>query len=261
MQLQEPGQFKLPKTVVDAYGRVTAASKLVANAPQVKEALVVEDELVEKLQGSSLSHRDAADVGTTIAKAEVDERAASAAQRVLRRVLEDTERAFATATRDNGETIIAEALRPALEEVLAEARTCAKLLEHYGRELSADMFLASPDEDREAYVRLQHAAQRYSAIRRAQSILGFLGVSAEADTAGRFSELKNIYALWPSIGSTMGTSKPPWPLDPVARMLWLVTSGAEPWLPTPAEQAAAALSWAEGNRARTAAALGGVATA
>ncbi len=256
--LQEAGGFKLPPAVLDASQRVVAAAELLSSAPPVVEALRVEDELCAKLLKSSLRRSDAAGIGEQLAQAEGAEKAALATQRVFRATLEHTERSFAGAMLDNAELIITGSLRPALEQVLAEARGCAKTLEHYGPSPSADSFLVAPKADTEAFVRLREAAARYAGIRRAQSTLELLGAKPEFDSSGRFAEMRDLYRLWPSVAT--GRSSPPWPTDPVARLLWLISTGAQVWLPLPSEQDSAARSWAEGNRARTAAQLGGVTT-
>lgn len=259
VQLQEAGGFELPKAILDAHRRVEKATQLLASEPPVMEALAKEDEIVSRLLESSLSRKDVANIGTEIAEAQAAESAALVSQRILRRVVEHEEQIFATVTRDNAEAVIVKCLRPALAETLTEARTAAQVLRNYGAEPSADQFLASPDQDREAYVRLQHAAQRYAGLRQAQRTLGLLGIRSEFDTAGRFGELKNLFSVWPSVAA--GRSAPPWPADQVARLIWLTTSDAQPWMPTPSDQDHAAKDHAERTQARTATALGAVGTA
>jgi hypothetical protein len=59
-----------------------------------------------------------------------------------------------------------------------------------------------------------------------------------------FGEFRNLREFWPTQGSNSPAGgTPPWPDNPLERMVWLVTSGAQPWMPisTEAEEAYVAL--------------------
>lgn len=45
-----------------------------------------------------------------------------------------------------------------------------------------------------------------------------------------------------------GFPAPPWPSEPVPKLLWIAQNGVRPWLPTPAQQDQAWSDWAEQNR-------------
>ena len=76
---------------------------------------------------------------------------------------------------------------------------------------------------------------RYGAVRAARAVLVRLQGGPVQDGRGHYAELRNLRDLWPTVG-TWQEKVPPWPESPVGRLRWLVTSGAEPWCPTVAEQ-------------------------
>ncbi len=54
----------------------------------------------------------------------------------------------------------------------------------------------------------------------------------------RYSEIRNVDQIYPMRSLAFGpgsSASPPWPSHPVGRVVWLVTSEAEVWMPARAE--------------------------
>jgi hypothetical protein len=93
-------------------------------------------------------------------------------------------------------------------------------------------------------ITLDRLADRYAAIRAAQAALREFGARAPADPDGDWAELRNAPALFGgSWTRRRQTGYVPWPTDPRARMVWLASEQVQVWLPTAAEQNAAAAAW------------------
>jgi hypothetical protein len=131
-------------------------------------------------------------------------------------------------------TLVVEHLRPAFDAVVAEVRKLAPHLA--GLDLASGPAMArASDEGRAALRRLEELLPRWSAIRNAHERL--LGIGRES---GAYSLVRNIDEFFPQRHAVMGkVPPPPWPSDPIARLLWYVTTeGVELWLPTLVEEQA-----------------------
>jgi hypothetical protein len=137
------------------------------------------------------------------------------------------------------ETILADYLRPALEAVLDRVREGAAL----GPLVPWDdprRLAAADREVREYHEVVAQANDDYLKIRDAQWRVRALAGAPSDEAYHRFGELRNMRAVWPQRDSGVQSirGRTPWPDGP-ARMVWLVTSDAQPWLPTAAECEAA----------------------
>jgi hypothetical protein len=133
---------------------------------------------------------------------------------------------------DERDELIRTGLRPALDAILADVRKLAPDLA--GVNLAEPGALLGDAKRGTAYMTLQAADVRYGALREAHRHL--MGGRLDGDELGW---IRNAEALWRAIGSgwvgrRQATAKP-WPDHPLARLLWLATSEAEPWIPTPDE--------------------------
>jgi hypothetical protein len=89
---------------------------------------------------------------------------------------------------------------------------------------------------REYHETVAKAEEEYFALRAAQGLLQRLTGKPSVDASHTFGELRNMPAIWKQRDSGVESirGRAPWP-DRLARMVWLVTSDAEPWMPTAEE--------------------------
>jgi len=147
-------------------------------------------------------------------------------------VLHDLDGQLVQEVTARAEQMIVEHLRPVQEEVLAEA---AAVVEATGGVLAPERLLGAPDGVRSAASTFGALATRYGAVRMARGLLVEIQGGPSKDVRGRFGEFRNLKEMWPTMG-TWQAGSPPWPEDQVKRLAWIVSSAAEPWCPTRAEQ-------------------------
>jgi len=153
-------------------------------------------------------------------------------RRLLVDELESAQTHVVATIQSRGEEIIVEHLRPALEELLEAAATAGEKL---GRHLpTAEAILSAPEPVRKAFQTLGTLAARYHALRTAQGIVVELTAAARFDTRNLFREFRNLPDVWPQYANPR--AEKPWPTTDRGRLLWIVTSGIEAWMPTPEEQ-------------------------
>ena len=97
--------------------------------------------------------------------------------------------------------------------------------------------LAAPPKVREARIALDSLVERYQTLRRAHDLIS-AGSPAVVDHNGLFSEMSNATVFWkPKLLS----HTPPWPSEPLERIVWMIRRGAHLWCPTGTERDAAYL--------------------
>ncbi len=149
---------------------------------------------------------------------------------LLTMVVEQAQERVVGAAQGLAEEILTQHLRPALEEVLAVVRKHAPAAGNIPWD-DFDKAMEAPEPEREAYLAVRAAQKRYSALRGAQEVCYWLTVGENEGTQ-RLSEIRNLHEVWPSYAFRQPSNIPPWPTNPMARLVWLVTSGAKPWMPT-----------------------------
>lgn len=224
----EAGHFSLPAEVIDLERR---AQRLDAERRQGEPDYVTPARL---RLAEGLARAAAEDApwpnGEDVVAAEQKQRAARVRREALDDVTWRAQGAFVAAVVELTDTIIAEHLRPALEELLEEARAAVATTSPYGA--ATDVFLTAPKPAREAWLRLETLADRYAVLTTARSSL--VRGSSRLDEADVFAELHNKPEVWPHWRRQVD---PPWPTDSRrARLVWLVASPAVVWMPTVAEQ-------------------------
>lgn len=135
----------------------------------------------------------------------------------------------------HAEEMIAESLRPAFDATMADARKAvAELGDYTGdpREL-----LVAPEKQRKARAALDGITTRYLVLRGAQAILSQWD-PPQTDTTGRYRDMRNLEQFIP-LGAQHQNHTPPWPTEPVDRLIWLIHHDADLWMPTAAERDAA----------------------
>ncbi|MEJ7765018.1 MAG: fructose-bisphosphatase class II, partial [Acidimicrobiales bacterium] len=159
---------------------------------------------------------------------------AMARRQVAEEVVED----LVVAGAEHANEVLVDHLRPALEEVLAVVTTAAKVAPAEVLTASDSMLLSAKDSVRRAALALDAAAVRYAAVRTAAwTVRQLSGEVCTEDVAGLFAELRHAELAWPTHRVHVPPQRPPWEgMTPRARLLYIVTTGGEPWLPTAQEQ-------------------------
>ena len=146
-----------------------------------------------------------------------------------------------------GEKIRADYLRPAMVAVLDRVREGAELAAGVPWTDTRALVMAEK-RFREYHELVAAAHDDYMAIRSAQRYLMTLTGQPSTDAHHTFGELRNMPAIWPQRDSSVESirGRAPWP-EGIERMVWLVSSDADPWMPTAAECDAAQLARIEAN--------------
>jgi hypothetical protein len=220
--------FTLPDEVVQARRTLAALDAAVVELP---DPAVAQDKLLHNILDAARSNAPMPDARAVIKLREQRQAAEELAAR-LAEAREIASRELVTLTWDLGDTIVTEHLRPAFDDVLRAARAAAEDTGNTSDDETALLHMG--EKQRAAWAALDALASRYAAIRNAQRQLQEGQV--QKDTDGLLAEVRNLKQLWPAAGTNMAR-RPPWPTHSQrARLRWLVTSGAELWMPTAAER-------------------------
>ena len=223
------GAYSLPAEVLDAFETLDRLEQFQIERSE-RLAPAARQELAAEVVAAAQAGKPLPS-GAGYAKAEQADHVADVRSAVLAEVLEEQGAALVTKFGTLALTIVVEHLRPALAEVVEAARIPAELVAPLG--VDAENYLRAPDDVQAALLTLRDLTARYRAIRSARAAFRpFLPL--EYDTDGTFGELRSIHIAAPYYRQPNAPT--PWPTDPVARLVWLVRSPAEPWMPTPSEQ-------------------------
>lgn len=223
VQRAELGGFAIPEPILSAIAKEQSLQEALA---ETNRASTQPDFLGELNEAGTVppgfTHRLAASLG--------EQEALKRQAILLTMAVEHAQERVVGAAQTHAEEIITKHLRPALEEVLAVVRKHAPAAGNIPWD-DFDKAMEAPEPEREAYLAVRAAQQRYSALRGAQEVCYWLTVGDNEGTQ-RFSEIRNLHEVWPSYAFRQPSNIPPWPTNPMARLVWLVTSGAKPWMPT-----------------------------
>lgn len=255
--------YTLPGPVLSAADAAERAGALAVDQPPRLHPADVASEIVGQLtQGAEADLGAAAE--TIMDDRRRGERADIAPQLAQLVGEQASTRAVSVATQ-HADEIIRECLAPAFAETLDTARGHAASLAGYPVDEAGGW--DAPAGVRKARAGLAGLAERADLLRHAwRAARGLAGREPERDEAGVFSEFEDRLALHPGLAPTSPVPPLNLPVDPVAGLLWMVTTAApgRPWLPTVEEQDQAWLvaygAAAEERRGRHVAALawGGV---
>jgi hypothetical protein len=225
------GHFSLPDVIVRQQRRVPALTEALRDRhgrqlPGARGALA--SDILDAIDADK-ALPDAA----TLIEAAVADQAAAEMRTVLSDLLQEAQDDLVTLVMHAADEIIVDHLRPALVETLDQAAQAADKIGNWP--IVSEAALTAPQETREAIIGLGGLAGRYRAVRNAQRCLRIVTPGPRFDTDDVFVELRNLPDVWPNY-SSWSSKTAPWPSDPRQRLLWLVTSDAEPWMPTPREQ-------------------------
>jgi len=228
VELATAGYFTLPDEIIDAH-RVAARLDAERRRPVTDVVGPARQRLAEDFRTAAADEAPWPD-GAELAEALTAQRANVERLPILERVTAEAQADFVDAVVESTTRIITKHLRPVLDEILTEATKAAEAMAPYGDSPAA--LLTAPAPARKAYGALDGLAERYGVLRDAKAILN-RGVE-RLDDADVFGELRNLADVWPNWRKR---GEPPWPTTSAAvRLLWLVRSEAEPWMPTAGEQ-------------------------
>jgi len=134
-------------------------------------------------------------------------------------------------TVDAADEILVEHLRPVLARVVEAVRKATKGVSVPWD--SPSQLARSNTAVRTAWAAVEDANVTYEALRRCQTQLQMLTADAEPDAFGSYHELRNINEVWNNRAWSQST--PPWPSNPLARLVWVCTEPRVVWLPTGSE--------------------------
>ena len=244
------GHFSLPAEITKAHAVKRLAAELASaqeDASKIRPE-ILEASLVDALVTAASEAKKLPNTASAITDAVRSREAASIRVQLVSQAHEIVVGTRNATAQELAATITIEHLRPALEEVIAEATDKARALTGFDHEPDPIELLSAPEPTRQAWLDYQRLGERYRAIRQGQEKLRQLGYRPARDD--RFGEFRNFDALWPRRGALGGSSTPPWPTSSgAARLRWIVTGGAEAWMPTAEEADAAYDAFVERNRA------------
>lgn len=220
----DQGAYVLPSDLT----RLRAAVETLAAPVEAEHPGQVEARLAAVMADAAVAGEDPRDVLELLDAHQAVE-VVRLANRVRQRAAELTVDRLRDAVESAAEILIVECLRPALDAVLDDA---GKVADTVGASTAWPETLTIPagSSRRE----LEPLSERYAAIRGARRALTQVGIRPSADIEyAIFGEFMNLPDVWPNFRTRRN---PPWPPDPVGRLLWLAVGPAMPWLPTPAEQ-------------------------
>lgn len=230
IEVHRAGAFDLPAEVIDSF---VTAERLDAErrSPRPRRLKEARNAVFESML-------DAASAGgpfpepLSLADAVAYDQAVAVFEDLLDRATTAAQSAFVELVTDRVDELVVKFLRPAFDQALDDARAAVSALD--GVPFAAEALLSAPKAARDAYVRLEEIADRVQVVRAARRALMVLDPPAE-DERDTFGELRNLPDVHPAFRKL---GAPPWPTGRREYLRWLVTSDAEPWLPTKAEQVA-----------------------
>jgi len=245
------GNFSPPVEVKKAHAAVERLAAELASAQEDASKIrpeVLETRTVDALVTAATEAKKLPNTASVIADAVRSREAAGIRVNIVAQAHEIVVGTRNATMQQLAPTIAVGHLRVALEEVIAEATDKARALAGFDHEPDPIQLLSAPEETRQAWLHFQRLAERYSAIRRAQERLQQLGYRPQRDD--RFGEFRNFDKMWPRWKALGGSSTPPWPTSSgAARLRWIVTGGAEAWMPTAEEADEAYGAFVGRNRA------------
>ncbi len=150
---------------------------------------------------------------------------------LLAEAVEHIENRLGAAVSDLADVILAEHLALALAEVVAAVKARVDIATTIPWNDARAVSRAS-EPVLEAYETVSAAADRYGALRAAQSFLQRLTSEPAREAFDVYGQVKNMRDVWAQQGQGYPPVPPPWPDELPARLVWFVTHGADLWIPT-----------------------------
>ena len=240
MTSAEFGGYTLPAELVDAYRTYQRVKELKIETPPTLDAETAAARIVSATASGETA--DLTAMAVEVAEIELSRHRHAEAQHILQLAVEQAGHKATILCSDLTEKIITEHLRPALKKLHEQAREVRAMLDGYDID-NPHTIVTAPTKVRNAYGQLPELVARRSAIFTARSRVNFIGHrEPKHDASGLYIELETPLALSPSWKPPARIPPIPAPIDPTARLLWVVSPEAaiaKPWLPTRDEQDAA----------------------
>lgn len=236
--------IEIAKAAIDEYQQADIAVKrILAARPDAPPTETADDVLREIMDAAREGRPMPTDAGRRILDAGRASEAAQLERKAFasaRNLLQEHRNDALSLGADKGLAV----LRPYLQAVLDEARALAPKL---AKVRTAQQVLDAGGDVAAAWQRLGDLADEYKAIRAAQFDLTMRRFGADNPPAALTfcGDISNIDECWPDWklppGQSVRPTSPPWPhrkdepLTPVydrEYLRWVVTSNAQPWLPT-----------------------------
>jgi len=233
------GGYTLPEELLAAYRTYTRVKETELAAPARLDTETAAARLVAAVVGGE--DPDLLAIGREVNDSTAALQVYDHAQQVLRLAVEQAGERATFLAGDLTERIIVEHLRPAFQQVHAEAREVAQALQGYG--LDPHALVTAPAKVRTAYGSLPFLVARRSIILTARRLVNTAGHrTPQHDVSGYFADFAEPLAFnsWWRLPAAL--PRVPAPEDPMEHLLWVVSDAAapgKPWLPTVAEQDAA----------------------
>jgi hypothetical protein len=239
---QPVGGYTLPSDVIDAYTTHARVKALTVNEPEAYDVEDAAGRIVWHIEKGETP--DVLSFGRDVRKVIDDRLAYDQALRVYQLAIEQSAEAMTNTIADRADSIVTDHLRPAFNQLLADARQAAADLNGYFLDDVAALITA-PAKVRNAYAKLPALVTRWQVIEEARAKVNFIGNrTVERDVDNLFGLFQNPLAFLHGYDPN-GVARPPAlpiPEDITARLLWLASDAAQaatPWFPTTTEQDAA----------------------
>lgn len=225
------GAYTLPDELVDAERRARALLERLRRPGRDRQSDPTREQYLADLYAAIDAGEELPDP-IVLRQASEHDRALDELHTLLVGEVELAEMRVVATTQRHAETILVRHLRPALEETVDATRKAATTLG--GVLPSHDAIVSGPEAHRKAWLALEALSARYRAIRAAQQIVADVTEGPRYQSPAMLHSFRNLQAIWPNYSNPQASK--PWPTTDRGFMMWLATSGIEPWLPTPAEQ-------------------------
>jgi hypothetical protein len=188
------------------------------------------DTLIADVVDAAADGRPLPDVAAIQQAAKAETQAIEDRRGVINQAIDHASELLDMAIRDNASRIITEHLRPHHDQIVAELTQAVAVIAKYPTVL--DAFKATA-RDQKLYASALELRAQYRAVRAAWEAVSRVGPPVEHDISGEFAMVRNVNEVWTE-GRAQNVGRP-WP-DGDAGLDWLVTHGAQLWLPTAAER-------------------------
>ncbi|MFC4535685.1 hypothetical protein [Sphaerisporangium dianthi] len=170
-----------------------------------------------------------------IERARAAERVRADTIELLGMALEIAARRVSSCIREQSEQIITGHLAPALDATWQGIREAVGVLHQHGED-EPRRLLSAPAKVRKASDQLDQLAETYTVIRAGRQAMWSMGIRCIEDPGDRYATLANFDDLH---RTRMAMSRTPWHgMSLRQTLIYFVDHAAQPWMPTPEQQAA-----------------------
>lgn len=230
----DAGIYTLPDELLAARDVATRLDKLAPRDATDPEHVI--DDLVAATLAAAATDAGLPDC-SGIAEARQQRQITEDAGQVWRYASEQAAQRVTSTVHSGAARIMVEHLQPAYAAVTEGLAAAFAASRQYG---SPSELLLAPPKVRQAAASIDALCEKYEAIRGGRGdLIWSVNYRATDDEDGEFAEVANANELWvrPRNRNLGNASSPPWPTSSTrAKLEWLLSHGAELWLPSPIEQ-------------------------